>query len=175
MTAFKISDANVPIAHENIAQDQSLAYGCLFNQGPKTSSETIREAKLCIERVQSFRARCKGVPIVQLRNRGIRNALAHFEERYLKAIIESHGKQISGLENLAISHESSFVFRPDNHVIKIKVYIYETDTFYLFNEKLELSPLRKGIEEIVAALGMEFEPADRVSLPKVLPLPAAIL
>jgi len=98
-----------------------------------------------------------------MRSRGVRNALAHFDERYLKAISE-HGAKGGWLQDLALSHKAAFDMGADGEQRMIRVYIYDEDVLYLFGETLRLKKLRAEIDEIAVRLGFQFDLKNRPSL-----------
>ncbi len=169
---YLISDVIISDSLSRIASNQALAFGCLFNAGKRSPSETAQEADLRLARINYVKKYLNGLPITQLRNRGVRNALAHYDERFLRAIIEANGRPISRLERLGISHLNVVQFAGNAYQIRSNVYSYYDDTFYLLSEKLQLEPLQREILAIAKVLGLKLDGEPLVEKPNLLPFKA---
>jgi hypothetical protein len=145
-----ISNAEMIQSLEQICISQAHAFACLFDDG-RRATEAPRLEKMRRERVSQVRAHCEGIDITELRNRGVRNALAHFDERYLKAIVD-HGDKGGWIQDLALSHMKMFNLGEDGTQRMIRVYIFENDTLYLFGEELHLTNLRRASDEALGRL-----------------------
>lgn len=154
-----ISQPEISESLQRICSSQAVAYSCLFDDG-RRHSESPRLANLRLERVRQVRDLCKGIDLTEMRSRGVRNALAHFDERYLKAIVE-HGTKGGWLQDLALSHKAAVDLGPDAEQRMIRVYIYDEDILYAFGETLRLKRLRQEIDAVIARLGYEFDRRDR--------------
>jgi hypothetical protein len=154
-----ISQPEIAEALQRICSNQAVAYSCLFDDS-RRPSEAPRLANLRLERVGEIRNRCKGIDVTEMRSRGVRNALAHFDERYLKAIVD-HGDKGGWLQDLALSHKAAFNLGADGEQRMIRVYVYDEDALYLFGEVLRLRRLRAEIDEVVARLGYAIDMSGR--------------
>ncbi|MCZ8087630.1 MAG: hypothetical protein O9257_09910 [Brevundimonas sp.] len=154
-----VSQREIAEALQRICSSQAVAYACLFDDGHR-ASEAPRLRNLRLERVRQIRDRCKGVDLTEMRRRGVRNALAHFDERYLKALVD-HGGKGGWLQDLALSHKAAIDIGPDAEQRMIRVYVYNEDVLYLFGETLRLKRLRGEIDAILARLGYEIDQSNR--------------
>ena len=154
-----ISQPEIAEALQRICASQAVAYACLFDDG-RRASEAPRFTNLRLERVGQIRDRCKGIDLTEMRSRGVRNALAHFDERYLKAIVD-HGGKGGWLQDLALSHKAAFDLGPDAEQRMIRVYIYDEDVLYLLGETLRLQRLREEIDAALARLGYAIDLSGR--------------
>lgn len=140
-----ISNGEIPSQIEDICSYQALAFGCLFDRGNRhTESATLKNHRL--RRVDEVHQRCGPIEIPQLRNRGVRNALAHFDERMLKALAASPNCAL--IQDIAVSHRDAILFEPTT--ILIRFYCYDIDTLFLFNETLRLHPIKKEAQQVLA-------------------------
>ncbi|MFC6792697.1 hypothetical protein ACFQE0_25955 [Methylobacterium komagatae] len=166
---YVLSEDGISDALLRIAFNQALAYGCLFNDADKSPSESKSAAELRLDRVREFGRKLSGVTATQLRKRGVRNALAHYDERFSKAVVEANGQPISIMKGLGISHLNAVVSEA-KHFLRLNVYSFYEDTFYLFNETLKLEPLHTEIVTIVKTLNYSFDGEKLIERPKLLPL-----
>jgi len=154
-----ISQPEIAEALQNICSSQAVAYACLFDDG-RRASEAPRFTNLRLERVGQVRDHCKGIALTEMRSRGVRNALAHFDERYLKAIVD-HGEKGGWLQDIALSHKAAINLGADAEQRMIRVYIYDEDILYVFGEMLRLKRLREEIDAVVTRLGYEIDVSGR--------------
>lgn len=154
-----INQPEIAEALQRICVSQAVAYACLLDDG-RRASEAPRLSKLRLERVAQVRERCKGVDVAEMRRRGVRNALAHFDERYLKAIVE-HGHEGGWLQDIALSHRAAFDMGTNAEQRMIRVYVYDEDVLYLFGETLRLLRLREEVDAVLACLGYELDRSGR--------------
>jgi hypothetical protein len=140
-----ISNGEIPTRIEDICSFQALAFGCLFDKGHRhTESAAFKNHRL--KRVAEVQQRCGANEIPELRNRGVRNALAHFDERMLKALAASPNCGL--VQDLAVSHREAIAFEPTT--ILVRFYCYDIDTLFLFNETLHLQPLKGEAQKVLA-------------------------
>ena len=147
---YIVSEAAVAIALQRLCVDQAQAYACLFDRGTR-SSESRRMADARMARVQMVRQRCEGIDLSELANRGVRNALSHFDERYLKALMEY--RDGPWLQDIALSHWATISLSEADRARLIRVYVFEDDSLHLFGERLNLGPLRRTCEAAIERLG----------------------
>ncbi|WP_156410519.1 hypothetical protein [Bosea sp. Root381] len=150
-----ISNPTLPEAVEALCHYQALAYSCLFDDGARPASEGTHFKKLRLARVAEFRRRCPQVEINHLRNRGFRNAIAHFDERYLKLLEQQPNDP--RFQDLALSHRSAINIGPGSESRLIRVICYDENRVYLFGESINIVELRAEGEAIIRALGYEFD------------------
>lgn len=137
-----------------VCATQSTAYSCLFDNG-RRSTENERYRQMRLARVEGIRQLCRGLDLSEISKRGIRNALAHFDERFLKAIVEHpNGGWVSGL---AMGYRDQFRNGPEGDQRLINVYVIETDDAHLFGETLNLGRLDAQIRAVLKRLGVDYE------------------
>lgn len=153
-----ISNPEIPTHVKAICHLQAHAYACLFDNGHR-KTESPRTTTLRIERVDAVLKTCDGIDIPELRNRGMRNAMAHFDERYLREAIAKPKAAV--VQDLAFSHVDAISFQGEGMLIR--VYYYDIDTVFLFNEKLRLGALKLEAERVLARFGVVKGPAGRAS------------
>lgn len=153
-----VSESRIAEAIEAVCNQQARAYGCLFDNGNR-NTESNRLRNLRLERVGIVRDQCKGMSLTYLSNRGIRNALAHYDERYLKLIaVDDNWFRV---EWLAFGSKAAIVLDDGRRAIMTGVYFYEEDELHMLGEVLKLVPLRLEIEEALNALGFELDKTSR--------------
>jgi hypothetical protein len=149
-----ISESAVIEAIEGICASQALAFACLFDTGNR-STESNRMKNLRLERVASIRARMPALKLTELVNRGPRNALAHLDERLLKAQLrEPDGGWVT---DLAFSHRDLLSVGADAEQRMLRVYFYDIDSCFILGEVLRLRALRAEIDQVLGALGLQLD------------------
>jgi hypothetical protein len=141
---FIINDHRVPQIMEAICHSQHLAYNCLLDMGGR-NTETSKMKNLRIERVSLVREKIDITTIQELSKRGFRNAVSHFDERFLGSLLKNEEWQILG--NIALSHRNAieFTFRP----ILIKVLYFDCNEMHLFDEHIKLDIMEKEIIHLI--------------------------
>lgn len=152
-----VSDPIIPESIEALCHAQALAYSCLFDDGNR-SSESSHFRKLRMARVEEFRKLLAGVNISNLRNRGFRNAVAHFDERFLKLLDKYPKPNI--LQDMGLSHKAAFNIGENPEEKMIRVVCFDENKIYLFGECIHIGDLRREGEEIIGALGFTFDRAN---------------
>jgi hypothetical protein len=136
-------------AIEALCHAQATAFGCLFDDGRRPAWEKPAKRDYRLQRVAMVREKCGDLDIPNLRNKGIRNALAHFDERLLDLLIDSPDAQT--VEHLSWSHRAAV---PEQFVL-IGVYFYDIDELYMFDEVLRLRGLQQELEQVFGAFGYQ--------------------
>lgn len=161
-TLYIANNYQIAEAIERLCSSQARAFGCLFDDGKRHGEPELLK-KLRLERVKRVKDRCKEIPVTNLANKGVRNALAHFDERFLKSV--SLTPKASTISWLAASNRG--VFTPDEVdgvIVYLGIYFFDSDELCLFDEVLHLEGLRREIEQIVSAFNYKIDPRSRPDL-----------
>lgn len=147
-----VNNAQIHQALINLCTAQATAYACLFDDGTR-KTESPRHNKMRLARVSEIKNICSAVSVDQLRRRGVRNALAHFDERLLKQL--DRKTNAPWFQDLGLSHKD--IFSPIDEGKMIRVYLFREDKLIMLGEELSLIPLREealGIISIISQLAL---------------------
>ncbi|WP_132907213.1 hypothetical protein [Sphingomonas sp. BK235] len=139
-------------ALQTICNMQARAYGCLFDEGSRGPTESKANKDARLERVRKVKAALGNEDLPNLRDRGIRNALAHYDEYYLNEL-RSKPKNFE-LKWLGVSSKGMFTRAEDDvKTIYVGVYFYAEDEFHLFNRMIKLIPMQTELRGVVTKAG----------------------
>ncbi|NIJ06545.1 hypothetical protein FHS31_000127 [Sphingomonas vulcanisoli] len=148
-----ISNPIIPACVERICSSQAQAFNCLFDLGRQRASESSRMHALRLERVNAVRRHCSDIDITNLTQRGVRNALAHFDERLLKALLNPDNKG-GWMQDLAASHRAAFDLGPDAEQRMVRAYFYHEDVVYVLGETLRPFAMDTEAALVLARFGV---------------------
>jgi hypothetical protein len=151
-----VSDGVIPALLERICHMQALAYGCLFDNG-KRSSEAPQMRLLRLERVAWVKEKYGDVQLPELRNRDARNAIAHFDE-YCLAMLDRF-PDFGYLKDFAYSHRELINYEDGRDIREhcIRVYFIDIDEMYIFGKTIKPAALAREARMVLQAIGANIE------------------
>ncbi|MES3092734.1 hypothetical protein QTN93_03165 [Sphingomonas aerolata] len=129
---------------------QGVAFNILFDRG-RRSGESPTEKEWRLKRIDDVGTKTAGLILPELANKGPRNALAHIDERYLKALL--HNPDAPKVQDIAVSHWQAFSF--EVKPILIRYYCFHSDTVAIFDERLHPTKLQIEADAVLERFNMQ--------------------
>lgn len=147
-----ISNPELPRTIYDICDRQAMAYSCLFDDAKTRMKEPPPQRRLRHDRVRLVKDTCGNAEFPNLANKGVRNALVHWDDFMLDAIMR--GVARPSLTDLAFSHRDGFGFDA-SRLLLIRVYFAETDVIHLFDHELHVGALKAEAQLVLDRFGYE--------------------